>query len=126
MNDVARLTAIPSTIEGCSSQPIPVTWQQSQETSRINPDWELPVLFENAYSCEIRVSRGEDGGFIAYVARLPGVLGQGISSVAAIADVANALHAGLVAYKEEGMPIPWREAERKTPGEEAFQVVVHA
>ncbi len=78
------------------------------------------------YSCEIRVSRGEDGGYIAYVATLPGAVGQGADFPSAVKDVAEALQATIKTYVEEKMPIPWRQAPSKRPEEETYQVIVNA
>ena len=78
------------------------------------------------YSCEIRVSRGEDSGYVAYVATLPGVVGQGADFPSAVKDVAEALQVTLETYVEEKMPIPWRQAPNKRPDEETYQVIVNA
>lgn len=93
----------------------------------VDPSWKPANPSEPlGYSCEIRVSRGEDGGYVAYVATLPGVVGQGADFPSAVKDVAEALQVTLETYLDEKMPIPWRQASNKRPDEETYQVIMNA
>ena len=93
----------------------------------VETSWKTAKPLEHiGYSCEIRVSPGEDGGYVAYVATLPGVVGQGADFPSAVKDVAEALQVTLETYVDEKMPIPWRQAPNKRPDEETYQVIVNA
>ncbi len=91
-----------------------VTWDVANEDKALG------------YSCEVRVTRGEDSGYIAYIPTLPGVGGQGDDLASTRKDVAESLCAALAAYAEEKMPIPWQEATSKQPEEQSYRIVVNA
>lgn len=77
------------------------------------------------YSCEIRISKDENGGFFGYVARLPGVVGEGENLEGTRANIAMALREVLTQYDEDKQQIPWREAPPLVDDEERYWVVVN-
>lgn len=75
------------------------------------------------YRIEVRLKGDETGGYVGYVAQLPGVVSEGDNAQAAMANVIEAFQACLTTYKAERMPIPWITPEPKQEDEEAFVVV---
>ena len=87
MSETEPLTAVSTTPEGDIDRKVRVEWQQSPVVSQLTPSLPLPTMQTTTYSCEVRVSDGEDNGRIAYVASLPGVVGQGDDFQSVIEDV---------------------------------------
>ena len=58
----------------------------------------------------VKPAEEDEGGFIACVPKLPGVHSQGDSEVEALANVEEALHGALAAYKDTGDSVPWLDA----------------
>lgn len=81
---------------------------------------------DSGYSCEVRVRKGEDAKYVAYVPTLAGVYGQGDDMESVKADVAAALSAAIEAYVAEGRKIPWRDAELDDPLDLSFRVMINA
>jgi len=78
------------------------------------------------YSCEIRVRKGEDVNYVAYVPTLDGVYGQGDDMESVVKDVTDALQAAIEAYAAEGEIIPWHKPKPADPGEQSLKVIVNA
>ncbi|MCC7293464.1 MAG: type II toxin-antitoxin system HicB family antitoxin [Phycisphaerales bacterium] len=76
-------------------------------------------------SCEIRIKKDEDGGRVAYVATLPGVVGQGENLEEAMRSLRFSLVEALQAYGDEKMPIPWRDAPPRRTDEESLRIIVN-
>lgn len=70
------------------------------------------------YCCDIRLEPDGDGGYVAYVAQLRGVVSQGEDAESAIKNLIEALTVAIETYRAENMPIPWTDPEPLNPEEE--------
>lgn len=103
-----------------------VDWSRAESLPEKSRPSRVRALAKASYSCEIRVTRGEDLKYLAYVSRLAGVYGQGDTLEEVIRDVCEALESAVQGYMECNKPIPWRDGEPKGAGEQTFQVIVNA
>ena len=79
-------------------------------------NWEVPES-ASAYQIEVRSSPEDDGRFSVYAPRLPGAHSEGDTEEHAIANMSDAVGELLRTYRDEKMPIPWRqEGDVKPPG----------
>lgn len=92
-----------------------------------SPNWTVAEPNkEIGYRCELRLEPATEGGFVAYVAQLKGIISEGDSEDEAVRNVTEALRAAIAVYSEEGDSVPWAEPERKTKEEVSRWVVVNA
>jgi predicted RNase H-like HicB family nuclease len=103
----------------------------SQTQPVIDWGWEKDNLSAGSprfgYRCEMRIQPDEDGGFVAYVPQLRGVVSQGEDEDSAFSNCVEALRAILGSYKAEGKAIPWSNTtEERTTQELSRWIVVNA
>lgn len=60
-----------------------------------------------AHICRAILIPDEEGGFTAIARNLPGVVSEGDTFDEAIRNIKDAFENALIAYAEQGMPIPW-------------------
>jgi len=79
------------------------------------------------YRCLICVEAELAGGFSAYVPSLPGVVSEGDTEAEAIKHMTEALLGALRSYRDDKLPIPWRQEETAVTGDVFSKwIVVHA
>jgi predicted RNase H-like HicB family nuclease len=67
------------------------------------------LKYRNAvYECRVLLCP-EDGGYVAYALRLPGVATQGDTLEEAVENIKDALQAALQEYLNSSAVIPWRD-----------------
>src|SRR4030042_2494628 len=77
------------------------------------PEW---TKFENrTYECRVLLCPEPDGGYSAHAIRLPGVVSQGETEEAALANVADAFQEVIRSYMEDDGTIPWSDSDMESP-----------
>lgn len=78
------------------------------------------------YCFDARFVKDEDGvGYVATIVQLPGVVGQGDDFASTMSNLIEAFRETVAAYKDEKMPIPWKNERVKTDNKEFFRVAVN-
>ncbi|MDO8631108.1 MAG: type II toxin-antitoxin system HicB family antitoxin [Phycisphaerales bacterium] len=99
--------------KGAQLFPVEVQWEIA------NPPRVLGYCFDAV------LVEDEDGGYVASVAQLRGVVSEGDDVESAIRNLMEAFQATIETYIAEDMPIPWTKAQPKKPNERLRRLVVH-
>ena len=75
--------------------------------------WE--TLGDNVFECRVLLCPEEEGGYSAHAIRLPGVVSQGETVQAALANISEAFRGAISLYMEQGSGIPWANVEIDRP-----------
>ena len=67
--------------------------------------WES--LGDNVFECRVLLCPEEEGGYTAHALRLPGVVSQGDTIDAALANIKEAFRGAVGVYRETQQQIPW-------------------
>lgn len=95
-----------------SSEPLPVAGDAS-----------IPVP---VYDCHVILSRPDEEGVMhARVSTLPGITASGRTEREILRRIVADFKSALIAYRERGEPVPWRQAQRPAEGEMQRWVPVH-
>jgi predicted RNase H-like HicB family nuclease len=98
--------------------PIEVSWTPSAW----NPAEPIHPL---GYCFDAILTEAEEGGYVATVAQLHGVVSEGDEMESAIRNLIEAFQATVETYKAEKMPIPWNPVEPRGPQERIRRVAVY-
>jgi predicted RNase H-like HicB family nuclease len=71
--------------------------------------WDWP---KQRYECKVLLCPEEDGGYSAHALNIAGVVSEGDTVPAALANIADAFKASIEYYLESKLPIPWGEEDR--------------
>ena len=69
----------------------------------------------NTFECRAVICPEEEGGYSAFALKLPGVVSQGETQSEAIENIREAFRGVVIAYREQGMEMPWDEVEVDRP-----------
>lgn len=85
------------------------------ENKRLLSEIKFTQFNGNTFECRAVICPEEEGGFSAFALKLPGVISQGETRDEAIENIREAFRGAVIAYREQGMEIPWEDVQVDCP-----------